>query len=211
MCRVQKSYSIFFISSNLKGLLKKDKEFGFAVDPKVQIRGHDVRGDLVEWIPCNETEHMICPQECQECFLLMIDGALTEKFTTLEANVGVSLSEVTLIVSNVSHRRNPEDNRIKEFLARRHPGVKVKLNFEMEGLEAPTVILIRNGGHLGSAISLGVSRATTKLIMISTDDNEIMQKAVRENKVKKVDIVQDKRSIYDHIKIPEDSNQARWS
>ena len=130
---------------------------------------------------------------------------------TLEENVGVSLSQVTLIVSNFSQKRTPEDNRIKEFLARNHPNIKVKLNFEMEGLEAPTVILIRNGGHLGSAISLGVSRATTKLVMLSTDDNEIMEKAVRENKVKKVDIVQDKRSIYDHVKIPEESDQARWS
>ena len=190
---------------------KKDKEFGFAVDPKVQIRGHDIRGDLVEWIPCNETDHMICPQECQECFLLMIDGALTEKLAMLEANVGVSLSQVTLIVSNFSRMRTPEDNRINDFFARRHPDVNVKLNFEMEGLEAPTVILIRNGGHLGSAISLGVSRATTKLVMLSTDDNEIMEKAVCENKVKKVDIVQDKRSIYDHVKIQEDSDQARWS
>ena len=141
----------------------------------------------------------------------MIDGALTEKLATLEANTGVSLSEVTLIVSNFSHKRTPEDNRIKEFLARNHQNVNVKLNFEMEGLEAPTVILIRNGGHLGSAISLGVSRATTKLIMISTDDNEIMEKAVRENKVKKVDIVQDTRRIYDLIKIPKESDQARWS
>ena len=56
-----------------------DKEFGFAVDPKVQIRGHDVRGDLVEWMPCNEREHMICPQERKECFRNMIDSALTEK------------------------------------------------------------------------------------------------------------------------------------
>ena len=190
---------------------KKDKEFGFAVNPRVQIRGHDVRGDLVEWIPCNETEHMICPEECQECFLKMIDGALTEKLKTLEATVGVASSEVTLIVSNFSQKRTPADNRIKEFLARNHPNIKVKLNFEMEGLEAPTVILIRNGGHLGSAISLGVSRATTKLVMISTDDNEIMEKAVRENKVKKVNLVQDTRSIYDHVKIPEESDQARWS
>ena len=190
---------------------KKDKEFGFAVNPKVQIRGHDVRGDLVEWIPCNETDHMICSQECHECFLKMIDGALTEKLKTLEAKIGVFSSEVTLIVSNFSRKRTPEDNRIKEFLARKHPNINVKLNFEMEGLEAPTVILIGNGGHLGSAISLGVSRATTKLVIISTDDNEIMEKAAGENKVKKVDIVEDKRSIYDHIKIPEDSNKARWS
>ena len=70
---------------------KKDKEFGFAVDPRVQIRGHDVRGDRVEWIPCNKTEHMICAQECHECFLKMIDGALAEKLKTLETNVGIGV------------------------------------------------------------------------------------------------------------------------
>ena len=79
------------------------------------------------------------------------------------------------------------------------------------GLEAPVVILIRNGGQLGHAISLGVSRATTKLVMFSTDDGGIMEKAASEEKVKKVDSVQDQRSIYDHIKIPEESDQARWS
>ena len=64
--------------------------------------------------------------------------------------------------------------------------------------------------EMGS-ISLGVSRATTKLVMISTDDDGVLEKAVIENKVKKVDSVQDKRSLYDHVKIPEDSNKARWS
>ena len=73
------------------------------------------------------------------------------------------------------------------------------------------MILIRNGGNLGSAISLGVSRATTKLILVSTDDSGIMEKAVEEKKVKKVGKVEDPRSIYDHIKIAEDSDKARWS
>merc|ERR1712051_943333 len=68
---------------------KKDKEFGFAVDPKDQIRGHDVKGDPVEWIPCLGTEHMICPNNCHECFLVVIDDALTKKLTELEANSGV--------------------------------------------------------------------------------------------------------------------------
>ena len=83
---------------------KKDKEFGFAVNPKLQIRGHDVRGDPVEWIACNETEHMICSEECPECFLKMIDGALTEKLTSLERDVGISLSDVTVIVNNFSRK-----------------------------------------------------------------------------------------------------------
>ena len=87
----------------------------------------------------------------------------------------------------------------------------VRLNFEMEGLEAPVVILIRNGGHLGSSISLGVSRATTRLVIISSDDNNIMEEAVTEGKLKKVDLIEDPRIIYDHIKIPEDSDKARWS
>ena len=190
---------------------KKEKDFGFAVNPKVQIRGHDVRGDLVEWIPCNETDHMICPQQCRECFLLMVNEALTERLETLEAEGGVDLSEVKVIVSNFSRKRTPEDNRIKEFFTRNHPSVDVKLNFEMEGLEAPTVILIRNGGYLGSAISLGVSRATTKLIMISTDDNGIMERALDQKKVRKIDTVQDRRSLYDHVKIPEGSQKERWS
>ena len=87
----------------------------------------------------------------------------------------------------------------------------MKLNFEMEGLEASVVILIRNGGQLGSAISLGVSRATTKLVMISTDDDGILERAVAESKLKRLDIVKDGRSAYDHIKIPKDSDKARWS
>ena len=190
---------------------QKDRKFGFAVDPRVQIRGHDVRGDPVEWIPCNQTEHMICPKGCQECFLTMIDSALSEKLKTLEEIDGVSLSEVKVIVSNITQNRNPEDNRIKDVFARKYPGVNVKLNFEMEGLEAPVVILIRNGGQLGSAISLGVSRATTKLVMISTDDDGILERAVVESKLKRLDIVKDGRSAYDHIKIPKDSDKARWS
>ena len=190
---------------------KKDKEFGFAVDPKVQIRGHDVQGDLVEWIPCNETEHMICNQECRECFLLMINEALAEKIKILNSQDGVPLHEVTVIVSSFSRKRTPEDNRIKAFLAKSHPGVNIKLNFEMEGLEAPTVILIRNGGLLGHAISLGVSRATTKLVVISTDDNGILENAVKGKKVKKMELVLDERRAYDHVKITEDSDKARWS
>ena len=129
----------------------------------------------------------------------------------MELTDGIPLSDITVIVSEAMIRRTSLDNLIRHFFSINYPNLNVKLNFEMEGLEAPVVILIRNRGHLGSSISLGVSRATTKLIMISTDDNEIMEKAVRENKVKKVDIVQDPRSIYDHIKIPEDSDQARWS
>ena len=124
---------------------------------------------------------------------------------------GISLTDVTVIVSNSSIKRSPDDSRIKDFFQRRHPNVRVKLNFEMEGLEAPVVILIRNGGHLGSSISLGISRATTRLIIITPEESNIMDKAVREGRVKKVDIVKDPRSMYGHVKIPEDSDKARWS
>ena len=40
----------------------------------------------------------------------MIDGALTEKLITLEKIVGVASSEVTVIVSNFSRKRTPEDS-----------------------------------------------------------------------------------------------------
>ena len=82
----------------------------------------------------------------------------------------------------------------------------------MEGLEAPVVILIRNGqGSLGSAISLGVSRATTKLIIMSPDDSSIMDKAEGKGVIKRLDTVTDPRSAFDHVKIPEDSDKSRWS
>ena len=126
----------------------------------------------MEWIECPQTEHMICSHQCEECLLLKIDSSLTEKLNALGKEV--SLHDVTVIVSNISHNRRPEDNRIKEFIARSHPDVNVKVNFEMEGLEAPVVILVHNGEHLGSSISLGVSRATTKLIIMCSDDNNIL-------------------------------------
>ena len=141
----------------------------------------------------------------------MINEALAEKIKILNSQDGVPLHEVTVIVSSFSRKRTPEDNRIKAFLAKSHPGVNIKLNFEMEGLEAPTVILIRNGGLLGHAISLGVSRATTKLVVISTDDNGILENAVKGKKVKKMELVLDERRAYDHVKITEDLDKARWS
>ena len=141
----------------------------------------------------------------------MIDSALSEKLKTLEENDGVSLSDVKVIVSNISQNRNPEDNKIKDFFVRNHPGVNIKVNFEMEGLEAPVVILIRNGGQLGHAISLGVSRATTKLIIMSPDDSNIMDKAEGKGVIKRLDTVTDPRSAYDHVNIPEDSDKSRWS
>ena len=73
------------------------------------------------------------------------------------------------------------------------------------------MILIRNGGQLGSAISLGVSRATTKLIIMSPDDSSIMDKAEGKGVIKRLDTVTDPRSTYDHVKIPEDSDKSRWS
>ena len=39
----------------------------------------------------------------------------------------------------------------------------------------------------------------------------MMEKAVEEKKVKKEGKVEDPRSIYDHVRIPEDSDKARWS
>ena len=114
------------------------------------------------------------------------------------------MHDVTVIVSNISHNRRPEDNRIKEFIARSHPDVNVKVNFEMEGLEAPVVILVHNGEHLGSSISLGVSRATTKLIIMCSDDNNILNKGVEKGLLNKLETIG-----YD--KVPEDSNKARWS
>ena len=114
-------------------------------------------------------------------------------------------------MKSISENRSTEDNRIKEFMIRKHAGVTVKHNFEMEGLEAPAVILIRNGGTLGSAISLGVSRATTKLVILGPDDANIMDKAAGKGLIKKLGTVTDPRSVYDHIKIPEDSDKSRWS
>ena len=47
--------------------------------------------------------------------------------------------------------------------------------------------------------------------VMSVFTHDIMASAVGERIVKKVDIVQDTRRIYDHVKIPEESDQARWS
>ena len=213
-------WRVFRCSNSIQNLVeylqlecsKKDQQFGFAVDPRVQIRGHDVRGDPVEWIQCPQTEHMICSDECPECFLPLIASALTEKLETLEETEGIASSDINVIVNSISQKRATEDNRIKAFMKRSHPGVSVKLNFEMEGLEAPVVILIRNGqGPLGSAISLGVSRATTKLVIMSPDDNDIIEKAAGDNRIKKVKVVEDKRGVYDHVKIQKDSHKARKS
>ena len=48
-------------------------------DPLVSKRPNDQR-----WIPCPEKEHMICPNECQECFLVMIESALAKTLKTLK-------------------------------------------------------------------------------------------------------------------------------
>ena len=94
---------------------QKDKEFGFAVDPTKQIRGHDVQGDPVEWIPCPEKDHMICALECQECFLVMIDEALEEKITALESELGIPPTDITIAVSTSQMKRCPPDTLIREF------------------------------------------------------------------------------------------------
>ena len=147
---------------------------------------------------------MICPNKCPQCFLVMIESALKQKIAFLDSKDGVPPSEITVIVSVSCLKRTALDNLIREFFARRCPDVNLKLNFEMEGLEAPVVILIRNGGHLGSSISLGMSRATTKLIFIGTDDNGILEDAVRNRKANRVETV-------NRIKISDESYKTRWT
>merc|ERR1719507_2288018 len=168
---------------------QRDMEIGFSVHPQAQKRGHDIRGDLVEWISCPEKKHMICANNCDECFLITIEEALEKKISALESEHGIPPSDVTVIVSMSKMTKSTPENFIKEFFERMHRDVQVKLNFEMEGLEAPVVILIRDGGPLGATISHGISRATTKLVLVSTDDKGIMDRAVKKRLVRRVDMV----------------------
>ena len=85
-------------------------------------------------------------------------------------------------------QKKREEGRIKTFLEGNNPGVQVKMDYEMEGLIAPVVIFISNQGPRRSSISIGFSRASTKLIVITPDEKDIMQKAVREGVVLKVNM-----------------------
>ena len=173
---------------------EKDREFGYAVSPLHQLRGHDVRGESVEWISCPERKHMICPNQCHNCFLVMIESILLENITHLDQDFGIPSSHVTVIVSTSEKKRTCNNNLISDFLSQRHPNIKIKLDFEMEGLDAPVVIVVRNGGLLGSTISHAMSRASVKLSVISTDDNKILAKAVDKGILTLVNTVEDRKT-----------------
>ena len=52
--------------------------------------------------------------------------------------------------------------------------LKVKLNYEFEGMESPVVIVIRDGGGIGPAISSSVSRVCTKLFIMASPSLEMI-------------------------------------
>ena len=170
---------------------EKDRESSYVINPQDQLDGHEIHGEVPKWISCKEHKHMICQKDnCQDCFLRTVDKDLTEVVDNLKQEYDVKESDICIVVSCSDLKLRNNDSVVKNFFQRNHPGLKVKINFELEGLEEPVVIVIRNGGSLGCTISHAMSRAMCKLIVISTDDNKILTKASEQGKLLKIKTIE---------------------
>ena len=151
---------------------------------------------------------MICTNECEDCFLGTTEKALKEKIDSFDKELGIEAKDINVTVSTKELKRTQPDNRIKDFFARKHPTVNLKINSDMEGLESAKVIVLRNGGLLGSTISHARSRATTKLVLSSPGDNNILASAVAEKKLTKVCTVHRTNNSVDSIKTTQELTQT---
>ena len=144
------------------------------------LPGHEIYGEKPKWIPVQAKDHMICNQGifCQNCFLnpttfshviqnLMHFGIDTEK-----ADVSVIIKE---IITNPKKGRTVEDMKTlaKEWFGRISIN-KVWFNQEFEGMESSVVIVLQNMGDVYGNIAAGLSRATSRLIIISPANDDFL-------------------------------------
>ena len=66
---------------------------------------------------------------------------------------------------------------------RESDGVKIKFDFEFEGMESPVVIAMINNGDVRRSISNSLSRANDRLIIISPDEDALLDHALSAKKL----------------------------
>jgi len=152
------------------------QEVGYHVPPNLVKEGHEIEGKLPIWIKIPEHQHMKCPKyNCKRCLLISIeesfDGVLLELY-----NEGIPDNDILIIVNSSALTKNCAGSFETEYLRSRHPNLKIRSNFEYDGCEAKVVVVIRNGGLISFALSNTITRAVSRLIIFSPDDNDILKK-----------------------------------
>jgi len=62
--------------------------------------------------------------------------------------------------------------------------INFKFDFEFEGMDSPVVIVLRNNGDVRGSLSSSISRATSKLFIVSPRDDQLLVKAKKTGAVK---------------------------
>ena len=172
-----------FVHHLEKECTQKYHDFGYTVSHTNLLMGHEITGNFLPlWIKELSTEHMICGNmaNCSKCFLNLVEDSIEKLLKHLKEKEGIKRQDICMVVSTKELKRTSNRKEIKDHLRTKWGNdLDVKVNFELEGLERPVVVLLRNGGSIAASISHGMSRAIERLVIIGPDDEGILDAACR--------------------------------
>ena len=157
------------------------REFGYQVPPNDVKEGHEITGKLPVWIEAPEHQHMKCSKSnCKDCFLLCIEKTFQEVINGLHCD-GIPNEDILVILTSSALTKDCQGTFEKEFLKSKHPDLNIRSNFQFDGCEAKVLIVIRNGGLLSFSLSNAISRAVSRLIIFSPDDQNMLERCCQKH------------------------------
>lgn len=178
-------------------------EFGYVMEPADEAHGHDIQGDVPVWIETTQKNHLRCQMDsCDNCFLLSIEDHLNFLISKITKKSEIPAEDITIIVS--AHKKKSCESIHKFFETKFPEELKIRVNYEFEGMESPVVIVIHDGRGIGPVISSSFSRVCSKLFIISPDDDGIFERACQEGLLVKWQSQADKAGDLDSQTISED-------
>ena len=174
---------IQFIQSELK----EEGLTGFNPEPRDVCSGHEIVGTSPEWSPCTATQHMMCNRGCKHCFL---DENILKKINYFLKDVPQTIRKkevVIVVIENLINRRRYKGHEysrlfVKSWFEKKgFSSSQIKFDFEFEGMESSVMILIQNLGDMSGSLSNVLSRAISRLLLLSPKDDKYLEAAVSAN------------------------------
>ena len=158
---------------------KKLEQYGF--HPSQEIRGHEIFGEVPLWIQREPKDHVICTrnERCQNCFL---NKNLFKTLQDLIQRKQIPVDDITVLIREmICSKKRRSVNHVRH-LAKGWFGYlniqSVMFDNEFEGMETPVALVIQNRDEIHGSIAPALSRACSRLIIVSSNGDEFLENAV---------------------------------
>ena len=174
--------------------LKEEGLIGFNPEPRDVCSGHEIVGVSPEWSPSRATEHMMCNRnkDCENCFLNENTWEKIKYFLKDVPQIIWKKEVIIVVIENLVNRRRYKGHEYSRvfvnswFEKKGFSSSQIKFDFEFEGMESSVMIMIQNHGDMSGSLSNVLSRAISRLFLLSPKDDKYLESAASAKHLTKV-------------------------